>query len=400
MAGSTHQETLYVGQFKPSSTLKTLVMAMAVIGTLGTAAMIFVNPERGWAGYLTAFFFFSCLSLGGLFFAVLNHIAKAGWSVTIRRSAEALTAFIPVILLGGLILVAGVKHLYPWSNAEVLAKTPMVAAKTAYLNIPFLIIRLLVFTVGTFLFAKAIVGHSLAQDKDGADVHTEKNLGLSIGFTPFFAIFFSFFSVDLLMSLLPTWYSTIFGIYAFSGLFQSTMAFLILLLIYIKRQGFVKGYINIEHIHDLAKYTKGFTIFWAYIAFSQFMLIWYANIPEETEFYLMRSSNGWAALSGLLLVGRFVIPFLALLPRAAKRSEGHLVLVMSWILVMQFLDIYWLVYPNFNDNHVAFGLAEILPFMGFAGIFLLLVGRFLASNSLVPLKDPRLKEALNHHVAY
>lgn len=400
MAGASHSEKLFVGKFEASNLLQIIVIALAGLGSLGTAAGIYMNPERGWAGYLTAFFFFSCLALGGLFFTVINHVSKAGWSVTVRRFAESLTAFTPMILIGGLILMLGVKHLYPWTDSELLARSPMVAAKTAYLNIPFMIVRLVVFSVGVFLFARAIVGNSLKQDRDGAESHTLKNVGLSVAYCLFFAIFFSLFTVDLLMSLLPTWYSTIFGIYGFSGMFQSTMAFLILMLLYVRRKGFISGYVTMDHVHDVAKYMKGFTIFWAYIAFSQFMLIWYANIPEETEFYLMRSQNGWTQLSLFLLVGRFVIPFLALLPRSWKRNPTHVAIVSIWILLMQFLDIYWLVYPNFNDNHIAFGLFEILPMAAFAGIFLLLVGRFLRTNSLVPLKDPRLNEALNHHVTY
>lgn len=400
MAASAHNEKLHVGQFEPSNLLTVLVIAMAGLGSLGTAAAIYMNPERGWAGYLTAFYFFSSLSLGGLFFAVINHMAKAGWSVTIRRFSESMSAFIPAILVGGLILMFGVKHLYSWSDPNVIAGSAMIAAKTAYLNIPFLILRLVVFSVGVFFFARAIVGHSVNQDKDGADHHTEKNVGLSVAYTLFFAIMFSLFTVDLLMSLLPTWYSTIFGIYNFAGMFQATMAFLILLLIYVKRRGFVTGYFTIDHIHDVAKYMKGFTVFWAYIAFSQFMLIWYANIPEETEFYLMRSQNGWTQISLLLLIGRFVIPFLALLPRGWKRSESHLIMVSIWVLLMQFLDVFWLVYPNFNGNHLSFGLFEVVPMVGFAGIFLLLMGRFLRAHSMIPLRDPRIKEALSHHVTY
>lgn len=397
---SEHSEKLFVGQFQPSKALQILVIAMTGLGTLGTLAGIYLNPERGWAAYLTAFFFVCSLAVGGMFFVIINHIAKAGWSVTIRRFAEAMTAFVPAMIVGSLILVAGIKHLYSWSDPDVIKNSVMVAAKTPYLNIPFMIIRMMIYGVGTWLFVKAIVGNSLKQDKDGLVEHTTKNVGLSIGYAIFFALAFSFFTVDLLMSLLPTWYSTIFGIYCFAGAFQAALAFLILLLIYVRRAGFVTGYFNIEHIHDTAKYLKGFTIFWAYIAFSQFMLIWYANIPEETEFYLMRSQNGWAAINVLLIFGKFVIPFLALLPRAWKRSESHLIVVCSWVLLMQFADIFWLVYPNFNDNHLTFGLYEVAPVVGFLGVFLLLLGRFLRQNSMVATKDPRIEEALHHHVAY
>lgn len=399
MASTGHSDKLHVGKFEPSVRLKTTAFALTGIGLL-----LFVvglrNPEEMWPAYLTAFFFVSCLGLGGLFWSAINHISKAGWSVSIRRIAEGMTAFIPVMIAASLILLVGVNHLYPWADPEVLATNKMVAAKVAYLNKPFLIIRLLVFGLGMWMFKRMIVGNSVKQDKDGAESYTHKNVANSIAFILFFAITFSLFSVDLMMSLLPTWYSTIFGIYCFSGLFQSSLAFLILLLMYMKKKGLVQGYYTAEHIHDVAKFMKGFTVFWAYIAFSQFMLIWYANIPEETEFFLLRFQGGWTAISIALLVFKFIVPFLALLPRGAKRNHGHLFLVCILILVMQFLDFYWLVGPNFHEGHLRFGVYDLGMLALFFGMFLLVMMNFYQKNGLVALKDPRMHEALNHHVTY
>jgi hypothetical protein len=249
-------------------------------------------------------------------------------------------------------------------------------------------------------FRQIIVGNSLKQDQSGDEKLTIKNVGYSVGFVLFFALSFSLFSVDLLMSLLPTWYSTIFGVYCFAGLFQALFAVLIPIVIFMRRAGYAKGFVTDEHLHDLGKYMMGFTVFWAYIAFSQFMLIWYANIPEETEFYIMRSLNGWLGISTALLIFRFIVPFLAMLPKAAKRNENHLLLVSGLILVMQYLDIYWMVYPNFFEGNVTFGLWEIGMFLGFAGLFLAVVLRFFTKNSIVALRDPRMQEAIHHHVTY
>jgi hypothetical protein len=167
-----------------------------------------------------------------------------------------------------------------------------------------------------------------------------------------------------------------------------------------KRKGFVKGYVTVEHLHDVVKYEKAFTVFWAYIAFSQFMLQWYANIPEETEYYIMRSQNGWMTISLSLLFFRFIVPFLALLPRAAKRNENHVILVSILILVMQYVDIFWMVYPNYFEGHMTFGFWEIGIFAGFAGVFLTAMINFFTKHSIVAIKDPRIQEALNHHVTY
>ena len=400
MAGGHTEQKLHVAKFEPSQKLKTLAMAFTAIGFVAFAVGLLKNQDRIWPAYLTAFFYVSCLGVGGLFWSAINHIAKAGWSTSTRRLAEGFTAFIPWVIAGSMLLLVGAKHLYPWTDAAYIQNSYLVAAKTAYLNIPFMAVRLLLFGCGMFIFAKCIIGNSIKQDTDGRDEHTLKNVGLSIGFALFFAISFSLFSVDLLMSLLPTWYSTIFGVYCFAGMFQSSMALFILVMIYMRRNHFIEGYYTIDHIHDVAKYLKGFTVFWAYIAFSQFMLIWYANIPEETEFYILRSMNGWMAVSVGLLVFKFIVPFLALLPRWAKRTESHLIMICTLVLVMQYIDIYWLVYPNFNDNHPVFGFYEIGMLLGFVGLFMLMVMRFYSKNSLVALRDPRLHEALHHHVTY
>jgi hypothetical protein len=400
MAGTNHTPHLVLNKFEPSQRLRTLSFAFVAIGLIGFVVGLLRNQDRLWASYLTSFFFVSCLGLGGLFFAVIQHIAKAGWSTSIRRQAEAMSSFIPVMVIGSLVLLAGLKHLYPWADPAFVAGNPLIQAKTAYLNTTFLVIRLLVFGFGIYFFARAIVGNSTKQDQNGDEKYTHKNVALAVAYLLFFSLSFSLFSVDLLMTLLPTWYSTIFGVYCFAGMFQSSLAFLILMLIYIKRKGYVQGYYNQEHIHDVAKYMKGFTIFWAYIAFSQFMLIWYANIPEETDYYLMRSEGTWMSISVALLVFKFIVPFLALLPRAAKRNEGHLILVCTLLLVMQYLDVYWMVYPNFFEGEVVFGFYEISLLMGFMGLFLLGIQKFFQKNAMVAIKDPRLGEALHHHVAY
>lgn len=399
MAAHSHSE-LVVKKFQPTAMLQMGALVMAGIGILAFCAGLFVAPDRMWPAYLTAFFYVSCLGLGGMFWVFINHVSKAGWSTSTRRIAEGMTSFIPVILVGGLILVLGLGRLYMWTDAEVMQSSAMLSGKTPYLNTGFFIVRMLIFAIGMFLFARVIVGNSLKQDSSGDHSLTHKNVGLSVAGIVFFALSFSLFSVDLLMSLLPTWYSTIFGVYCFAGMFQSSLAFFILVLMYIKKKGYVQGYYNVEHFHDIAKYLKGFTIFWAYIAFSQFMLIWYANIPEETEYYLMRAQNGWMAISMALLIFKFVVPFLALLPRAWKRNEKHLAIVCVLVLVMQYLDIHWMVYPNFNDNHFTLGLWEIAMLVGFLGIMGLTMIHFFKKHSLVAVKDPRLEEALHHHVTY
>lgn len=400
MAQSSHHEAPQIVKFETPKALQAISYLLLAIGIVTFALGLMKNPERAWTSYLVAFFFFACLGIGGLFWSSIQNVANAGWSVSIRRYAEAFTSFVPVILIGGLALLAGMKYLYPWANPEIVAENPVIAAKTAYLNTGFVAVRIVIFALGLFLFRVLLVGNSLKQDQSGDESLTRKNVPVSIAFLLFFAIFFSLFSVDLLMSLLPSWYSTIFGVYCFAGLFQAFMAFLALVIIFMKRGGWVKGYVTVEHLHDVVKYEKAFTIFWAYIAFSQFMLQWYANIPEETEYYIMRSQNGWMGISMALLFFRFIVPFLALLPRAAKRNENHVILVSLLILAMQYIDIFWMVYPNFYEGHMTFGIWEIGVFAGFLGIFLICLTTFFKRHNVVAIKDPRMHEALAHHVTY
>lgn len=391
---------LHVSKFETPAKLKTISFALIAIGLLTFVIGLMKNPDRLWTSYLVSFFFFACLGLGGLFWSALQSIAKAGWSVSIRRYAEATTAYIPVMIGSSLVLLIGLKTLYPWANPEMLESNPVVAAKAGYLNLGFFGARMVIFGLGCWLFKRVIVGNSLKQDVTGDHQLTLKTVAPSVAFVVFFSLLFTLFSMDLLMSLLPTWYSTIFGIYCFSGLFQAFMAFLAIVVVMMKRHGYVKGYVTVEHQHDVVKYLKGFTIFWAYIAFSQFMLIWYANIPEETEYYIMRSQGGWMPISVILLIFRFIVPFLLLLPRDAKRNDTAVIGVSILVLVMQYVDIFWMVYPNFFDGHMVFGFWEIGIFAGFAGIFLLCLTNFWSKHSLVPLKDPRMHEALSHHVTY
>lgn len=388
-------------KFQLEAPLKMGLIGITAVGAILVALGFYMNAERAWHAYLVSYFFFTCMALGGLFFAAIQHVAAAGWSVNIRRLSESFAAFLPLVLILGLpiVLFAG-KDLYLWLDPEVVSHDKILKGKEGYLNQVFFAIRFVLFAGAWLFFSWKIVGFSVKQDQDGKDEWTHKATKWSVAFLGVFAISFSFFSVDFLMSLEPHWFSTIFGVYCFAGLFQSSLALLILLCLHVINRGWAKGLVNIEHVHDLAKFMKGFTVFWAYIAFSQFMLIWYANLPEETIFYLHRAHGGWLYVSVALLIFRFVVPFLALLPRWAKRTPAHLSAVCVLILVMQYLDLYWLVYPNYNHDIVAFSWMEIGAFIGFFGAFGLVVARFLATHNLLPVKDPRREESLHHHVTY
>jgi hypothetical protein len=397
MGTHAHQE-LKVNKFELSPAIKGIVFGAIGIGLAAFLFGFFKNPERMWPAYLTAFFYFASIASAGMFFVAFNYAANAGWSSSIRRFAEAMTSFFPYMLVSALVMILGFKYLYAWGTPETLHA--LTGGKPIYLAPWFVVSRVVIFGLGSWYFAKKIVGNSVKQDSTGDHQLTKNNLPLSIGYIAFFAIFFSLFSFDLLMSLLPTWYSTIYGIYCFAGGLQAAFALLAIIVVLMKDSKWISGYVNVEHQHDVGKFLKGFSVFWAYIAFSQFMLIWYANIPEETEFYIMRSLNGWMPISFAVLIFRFAVPFLVLLPRSSKRTDSILVGISALVLFMHYVDVYWLVYPNFFDGVPMFGLWEIGLFLLFAGLFFLGLLTFMSKNSLVAVKDPRIHEALKHHVTY
>lgn len=388
-----------VPQFQITNKLKGLIFSFLVIGVLTLIVGFVVDKDRTWQAFLTNFWFFTSLALGGLFFSSIQYVSKAGWSAAIRRIAESLTAFLPIAIIAAIAIVAFGSHsLYEWLHADVVANDHILQKKEPYLNMPFWAIRTAIFFAIWIIFRKIIIGNSLKQDSTGDVNLTHKNLAYSVGFLILFALSYSLFSVDFLMSLHPHWFSTIFGVYCFAGLFQSTLAFIIIMTVKLIDRGYLKEYVNENHLHDLGKFLFAFTVFYAYIAFSQFMLIWYANLPEETIFYAHRSHGMWMAISFSLLIFKFIVPFFALLPRGAKRDKCHLVRVSILLLIMQWVDVYWLVYPNFNEGHAVFSFYEIGLFVGFLGAFLFCITRFLTQNKVMAIKDPYLQESLNHHV--
>lgn len=391
--------SIEVGTFVVSQRLKAIMFSFILIGLLTFVVGYVTDHERIWQSFLTNFFYFTSLALGGLFFAALQHATKAGWSSTIRRASESLAAFLPIAFVCAVVIIIFGSHsLFEWLDKDLVAKDEILLKKQSYLNMSFWVIRTVVFFLGWVVFQKFIVGNSLKQDKTGDENLTHKNVKLSIAFLIFFGLSYSLFSVDFIMSLHPHWFSTMFGVYTFSGLFQSSLALLTIVLIKLMDKGLVKNVITDEHLHDMGKLMFAFTVFYAYIAFSQFMLIWYANLPEETIFYAHRAHGIWMAVSMSLLIFKFIVPFLLLLPRAVKRDRNQLMRVAVLLLVMQWVDDYWLVYPNFNDGHAVFSYQEVGLFLGFLGLLMYSITRFLSKNSVVAVKDPYTEEGLHHHV--
>ena len=369
-----------------------LFLALSVVG-------YFQDATHFYLAYLTAFFFWLTIALGGLFFTMLHHLTGARWSTVMRRLSESAASTLPLLLVLFVPILFGLHELFHWSHSEVFdpsspAFDELLKKKEAYLNVPFFYVRAAIYFAVWIFLSKMLTVTSLKQDSGHDDKLVTRLRRVSAPGMVAYALTITFASFDWLMSLDAHWFSTIFGVYIFSGAFLAILSFMILVSARLRRRGVLEDVITVEHYHDLGKLMFGFIIFWAYMAFSQYFLIWYTNIPEENYWYLYRWENSWKYVSLIVLFGHFVIPFLGLITRAAKRSVGYLGFMAVWILVMHWIDLYWLVMPTHYQDGIQFSWMDITTLLGIGGLFVWFFWRHYSRNPLVPVKDPTLAASI------
>jgi hypothetical protein len=375
--------------------LNSVAIASLVVGLALAAVGFAVGKAEGFAPlYLVGYIWATTIGLGALGFVLVWRASKAGWPVAARRHMEWMTKFLYAAVILFIPIFLWRHEIYHhWMSAAGQAD-PILHKKHSWLNETAFTIRacgyLGLWVLMTFIFRR----WSFKQDQSG-----DKRLTLRAQFVSAPLILVYFFSVtfagfDWVMSLDPHWYSTIFGIYIFAGGAVASMALCGLITVYLRSRGVMGKITTIEHQHDIGKMVYTFVIFWAYIAFSQFILIWYANIPEETIFYRDRWEHGWSTWSMLLFFSAFVIPFLWMLSRWAKRVNGLMVVGCVLILFAHFVDIYWLVMPNFNEGEFHFTWMAIAGLAAPAGILTFLILRQMANGPLFPTRDPRVAESM------
>ncbi len=371
-------------------------MITGIAGVVLSIAAVFINHEQFYFSYLTAYIFWAGIMLGGLFFTMLHNLSGAVWSVVLRRIMESMMIAAPLIGLLFIPLIFGIHDLYHWSHADAVAGDALLQKKAGYLNPPFFVIRSLVYLAVWILLAILLYRKSMKQDKafDAAEQMQTKRISAP-GIVAF-ALTITFAAFDWVMSLDPHWYSTIFGLYIFAGSFLSAQAFMIVFGLGYRKKNILNDIITTEHYHDLGKFLFAFTIFWGYMAFSQYFLIWYANIPEETIWYQYRWEGSWKIITMILVFGHFLIPFLGLMPRAAKRNLTYLKGMSIWILIMHFIDLYWVVMPTLHKHGFRFSWIDLVTFAGVGGLVVWYIARKYASGALVPINDPKLEESIHH----
>ncbi len=354
-----------------------------------------VDAHQFYFSYLVGWSFCLTIALGALFFVFIQHLTKARWSIVVRRIAESLLWTFPLLAVLGLPILFGLHDLYHWTHADVVAQDEIIAGKTAYLNVPFFIARLVFYFVMWSILGYKLSRLSLEQDTRLDPTIPAQQRKVSAWGLIVAAVTTAFASYDLLMSLDPHWFSTIFGVYIFAGAFMSIHAVIALVSISLQRTSRpFRHIVTAEHYQDLGKMMFGFVVFWAYIAFSQYMLIWYGNIPEETIWYHHRLEHGWEVHSAILLIFHFILPFLLLLPRFVKRRKSTMVFMAIWLLVMQWFDLHWLAMPVLHPDHAGIHWLDISCWLGLTGVFAASFLYRLGRHSLVPLNSPYLAKSL------
>jgi hypothetical protein len=369
-------------------------LVVGIIGLVLGLAGFFIDRGHFFHSYLIAFVFWLSLARGGLFFTMLHHLIGATWSVVLRRFSENIMSTFIFLAIFIIPILLGIGELYRWSHADLVAGDELLIGKTPYLNIPFFIIRAIIYFMVWVLLARSLYRLSIAQDRENAEGGPAGMKRISAPGMVLFAITLTFAAFDWLMSLNASWYSTAFGVYIFAGSVLSALAFITLTAIYLRGKGLLTDVITFEHYHDLGKLLFTFVVFWGYIAFAQYFLIWYGNIPEETQWFRNRWGGWWQFITLLIVFGHFVLPFVVLISRGAKRSLPVLTVMGFWLLFIHWVDLYWVVMPAHPEHAISALWIDVALMAGIGGMFLWFFWRRMTSAALVPIKDPGLEASI------
>jgi hypothetical protein len=389
----------YLKKSLPDNVIKIGGMLLATGLVLGIAGFI-VDSYRASFAYLVSFIFFLSIVVGSLFLVALEYAANADWSTPFRRVSEFLAAGLPWLLIFAIPLMFYTGNLFQWSHADYINSDKMLQAKSAYLNTPFFMVRVFAIIIIWVFFYFMIIRNSRSQDATSNQLLTKRNITLSVIFIPVFAITITLVAVDWIMSLESKWFSTIFGVYLFAGVAWSSLAALTIVSIKLKEKGFLHPAVKEDHYYSLGTLMFAFTAFWGYIAFSQYMLIWYGNLPEETFWFMQRWEGGWKIVSVLLIVAHFIVPFFYLLSYESKTNPRKLKFISIWILCVHFLDLYWMIMPSMSRNNHAYSFSWIdfvFP-LNFIGLLFVVFKKVAEKINLVPVGDPKLERGLNFHL--
>jgi len=369
------------------------LIAFAVISFGALFVMASWDIKQFAFSYLFAFTFFLTICMGGLFWTLVHHAVDAEWSVVVRRQMENMASLLLVMAFLFIPFVFVAPELWKWMTPKY-ATDPLLLEKQAFLNIPFFWFRAGFYFVFFVVCSTLLRSFSIAQDQNGAARFTILNRRVTFASALLFAVCLTFAAIDWLMALDFHWFSTMWGVYIFAGTALSSMCVLVLIITALRSAGYLREVISIEHYHIMGKLMLAFTIFWAYITFSQYMLIWYSNIPEETVYFILRNTGSWWYLQIFLVAGHFFLPFLLLLMNFGKRSPAFLCGMALWILTMHALDIYVIVMPVLHRSGFHPSFMDLFALLAIGCTLAAVYLKRLGDASLFPVKDPRLAKSI------
>ena len=369
---------------------------LGLIGVLALAAGAFTAREQFFRSYLWAYIFFVGIAAGCLAWLMCQHQTGGAWGVVIRRPAEAAARTLPLLALLFVPLALGISSLYPWAQPDVLKTDHLVQAKHVYLNTGFFLVRTVAFFAGWIFLSWFLNRWSAAQDRDGAEPASTRMRHISGPGLVFWGFSVTFMSIDWAMSLNPHWFSTMWGLLFVAGQGLSAMAFLITILVFLFTFRPMSEVLTPRHLHDVGKLLLANVMVWAYFSFSQFLIIWAGNLPEEIPFYLARLRGGWQYVALVLVLGHFALPFALLLSRDLKRNFKLLRNIAVFILCMRVVDIYWQIMPDASKGALSVSWLDLAAFIGLGGIWLAYYLMQLEKRPLLPLNEPQLAETLEH----
>lgn len=380
-----------------STTFRIISLTLIIIGAATFLAGLLSDPQRTWANYLIVNYYFLSLAMGAAFFFVLQSITHSGWSSAFRRVPEAMMAYIPFAAVLFLFLYFGMHDIYHWSHSEAVAGDPILQHKSAFLNIPFFFLRMIICFALWIVFARLLRKTSLQEDATGPDnimVLFSKSELYSKIFIFIFALTFTFSAIDWIMSIDAHWYSTIFALKNLVAAFLHGVSIITLIIFILYSRGYFP-FLNKYHLHDFSRYIFMLSIVWGYFWFAQFMIIWYGNIPEETIYYYVRWQEGWKVLFFLEIGLNWAVPFLILLPVKTSRNIKVITVVILVLIIGQYIDLFVQIIPG-TTGLLRFGWIEAGLLLGFTGLFALVVATALSKAKLIPPNHPYLEESLNH----
>lgn len=383
--------------------LKMAALAATVVGLILVAISFFVydNPTRVWANLLVNSFFFTGISVAGIFFVAVNLVGEGGWYTVLKRTPESMSTFIPIGMLFLIIVVLagflGFHDVYKWMNPEIAAHDEIIQGKSGYLNMPFFMIRVIAYAAIWIGFSMVLRKLSLQNDTLDTREHYIKQRNLAATFLVLFAVTSSTSAWDFMMSIDVHWFSTLYGWYTFSGYWVSGIAVMLVIVLHLKKNGYLPN-VNMSHIHDLGKFLFAFSIFWTYLYFSQFLLIWYANMPEEIVYYVERFDTNYRNWILIMMVINLVLPLLVLMTRDAKRNTGLLSVMAILVVIGHYMDTFQMVMPGAVAENWGWSIPELGTLLFFAGLFTFVVMNALTKVPVEPAQGTFLDESKHHAI--